>query len=156
MRVLAAGVAGLLLITAVTAASAEGLREGQWEYRSTMQVPGMPALPRLPEGLQLPQTGPQGMSMTYRHCVSAADPVPRDPEGMRSCKTTRLDRQGNTLHWAATCTTPYGTAEAEGQAQYQGDRMEGRMQLRGRDGRGQPFAMTQQLSGRYLGPCPAP
>lgn len=146
----------LALLLTLPAGAADGLREGQWEYRTTLQIPGMPAMPKLPDGMQMPQVGPQGMTLTHRGCVSSADPVPRTGSDDSQCTTTRLERQGTTVIWAATCTTPRGKADAEGRAQYSGDRMEGTMRLRGQDERGHPFEMTQTMSGRYLGPCTAP
>lgn len=144
---------------ALPVVAADGPKPGRWEYTTTMQMPGMAAMPKLPEGVQLPpgvtmpQMGPKGLTSSFQQCVTGEEAIPRNENGREDCTVTKQERKGNTVRWAATCNTPQGKAEGEGSVTYQGDSMQGNFRFKGQDGRGQPFEMTQQMSGRYLGPC---
>lgn len=158
MRSLKSAVPLLALLLALPAA-AEGPKAGRWEYSMTMQMPGMPAMPKMPEGMQLPpgvtlpKMGPQGITTNFQQCVTEDQAIPRNEKGREDCTMTKQERKGNTFTWAATCNTPQGKADGEGTVTYQGDSMQGSMRIKGKDEQGRPFEMTQQMSGRYLGPC---
>jgi Protein of unknown function (DUF3617) len=143
--------------------AADMVKPGGWEYTTTMQMPNMP---QLPPGVQLPpnvhmQSGPGGMTVTSTHCVTASDPIaglnrPHGPAnaGMQ-CRNDRMDRNGNTVSWAGTCTMPDGgTVHSVGTAHYDGDRMEANVKTQTSAPQGgAPMETSLHVTGRYLGPC---
>jgi hypothetical protein len=154
-RIVAAG----LLIAVTAIASAEGLREGKWEYTVTMDMAGMPAMPQLPPGTQLPPgvklptMGPNGMTSTFQNCVTEDKPVPHNDKGGEHCTTTKMERHGATINYAMHCTDKSGGAlDGEGSATYNGETMTSNMKMKGTS-HGHPVDMTQTTTGRYLGPC---
>jgi|SRR5579884_1578953 len=152
----------LALLVVAPAQAADAIRPGKWEYTVTTQMPNMP---QLPPGVQLPpnvhiQQGPGGMAVTHTSCVTAADPTaelsrPHGPNAAQSqCKVERMDRNGGTVSWVTTCTTPDATVHSEGTARYSGDRMDASFRSRTTPRRGgQPMEASNTVTGRYLGPC---
>ena len=140
------------------------IREGRWQYTSTVQMDGMPQMqnmPKMPEGMKLPpgmkmpSMGPNGMTTTYETCVTKDNPVPQNPEGESRCKTTRMERKGNRINWATSCTMKNGeTAQAEGEGSYSGDRSEMTIKTHTTH-KGQPIDSTMHVKGQYLGACAA-
>jgi uncharacterized protein DUF3617 len=153
----------LAILPALTAAqAAEAVKPGLWQYTVTMQMPQMPQLPpgvKLPPNLQM-QTGPGGMTVTNKSCVSAADPTaelskPHGPPGTQGdCTVDKTERHGGTISWATTCTMPGGAVrQSAGTAHYQGDQMEADFTSRVTSAGGSPIETKSHVSGRYLGPC---
>jgi Protein of unknown function (DUF3617) len=152
----------LALVAAQAADAQTAIKPGKWEYTVTMQ---MPKMPQLPPGVQLPpnvqmQQGPGGMSITHTSCMKDSDPTaelrrPRGPQGSAEgqCKVERLQRNGATISWASTCTTPQATVHTEGSAHYNGDRMEANFTTRTTHASGSPIQVSQHVNGRYVGPC---
>lgn len=155
----------LALPSIVAAADSGAVKSGRWEYESSTQIPGMegmaaPAMPALPPGVELPPgvklpvlPSAGGMkTKTVTKCIDADDPVPVG-EQSDDCTVTKLEIDGASVRWAATCKTPQGEGHAEGDALYSGDSMVGttRIEMPGPDGK--PMRMTQKTKGRYLGPC---
>jgi len=157
MKMLRLATTGGMLLLASTA-FADQIREGRWAYTMTMNMPDMPELKnmpkidpsQLPPGLKLPQFTAEGMQMSFEQCVTKEDLVPRNQD---DCKVTKMDRQGNTVKWAAVCNTPRGKMNSSGVATYTGDTMTSTAEISGTDERGKPINMTQKISGRYLGAC---
>ena len=155
-------IAATLGLLPTLALAAEEIREGRWQYTSTMQVEGMPQMqnmPKMPEGMQLPpgvkmpSMGPKGMTSTFESCVTKDNPVPRDAERERQCKTTKMERHGNKVNWAATCDLRNGdTAESEGEGVYTNDSSQMTIKTRATH-QGRPINSTMQITGKYLGPC---
>jgi hypothetical protein len=93
----------LALFAAAVVLAQSGMRPGQWEVTTQMQMPNMPA------GFQMP-----AMKMTQ--CVTpeqAKDPantVPRQAGrgrgGKDDCKVSDLKTTGNTVTWSIACTSP--------------------------------------------------
>jgi hypothetical protein len=160
IRKIAAALALVLGCGVALDSRADSIRQGEWEYTTTMKMPGMPTqqpqLPpgaKLPAGMKLPSFGPEGMTRSYRECTTEKDLVPQPPdEGPQKCETTRFDRQGNTVHWSMRCSGPEGEMSGEGSATYSGDTMSAEMRAKGSH-RGRPIEMTQKTTGRYIGPC---
>lgn len=157
MKTIVPALAGLLL-TVTFGAQAEGIREGRWTYTMTMEMPNMPAMPKvdaskLPPGMALPQMGAGGMTMNFEQCVTRADLVPRNEQSGEHCKITRMDRRGNTVEWTSVCDSPHGKMNATGTATYSGGTMTSTTHVTGKDRSGAPIEMTQKIDGRYLGPC---
>jgi len=149
----------ILAAAAVVSAPAWAVKEGQWEFTSTMKIPGM-TMPQMPQGMQMPPgmkmpaMGPNGMTHTFQTCVTNDKPVPKNDSAHEDCKVTRMDRSGDTVTWSATCTTPQGTMQGDGSATYSGDTMQSSMTMNGTTEHG-PMTVQQTTTGRYLGACPA-
>lgn len=155
MKVLFAALACGMVATPLFAA--DTIKEGRWQYTMQMDMPGMPKVEmpanvQLPPGMKMPQMGPKGMTMNYERCVTKDDLVPRDDKGREHCTVTKQTRRGNTVEWAASCDTPDGKMQGEGTATYTGEAMKSTMHMTGTS-HGRPIDMTQNVTGRYLGPC---
>jgi len=149
----------ILSLTVLAAAAAgpayaqDAVKRGRWEFTSQLQTPAMPQMPpgvSLPPGVQAPPGG--GMSATHTSCIDPEKAVPTDPRS--ECRVDGMQRNGGTITWSTTCTTPQGTVRSEGVAHYRGDTMEGTMTTRVPTANGQTMDNTQRITGRYLGPCP--
>lgn len=140
-----------LAVVATSSASAEDtIKSGNWEYSVTV-----PGVTQLLSGVQPPpgmRLGPEGLTLTRTRCVTAADPFPPDS---KVCKMDKGEVNGGTLRWSVTCVTPKIIVHADWVAHYHGDTMAGEYTLRSTTTDHPPIERKQQLSGRYLGPCPA-
>jgi hypothetical protein len=139
------------------AQGAEAIRAGKWEFATQVQVSNLPKLPpgvKLPPGINI---GPGGIAVTRTTCVDPAAAIPPDlhpPTRQHGqCKVDRLDRDGGTVRWLTTCTTPQGKVRSEGVAHYRGDRMEATMTTHMVAPGGHAQDSSQHVTGRYLGPC---
>lgn len=145
-----------------TARADDALKPGKWQFTTTMQMPNMP---QLPPGVQLPpnvqmQSGAGGMTVTTTRCVKSGDPTAAlnalhgtDKAGA-NCTTDRMDRSGNTMTWAMTCSTAAGgTMHMEGTARYDGDHMEADVKNHLTEPQGRSFETAAHSTGQYLGPC---
>ena len=153
-------------LLASTAALAAGeappdIREGRWEYKSTLQIPGlalpegMPALPpgiELPEGMSMPTAGPEGITSTATACLTREQLVPPTEQTGAGCRIHDLRREGNRVRWKADCDTPQGKGSGEGNAAYSRERMNATMTMTGTF-QGIPAMMELVTEGRYIGPC---
>ena len=156
----------LLALAASPATFAAGeappdVREGRWEYKTTMQIPGLvlpeglPALPpgiELPEGMSMPKLGPEGVTSTLTACLTRDQLVPPTDQTGQDCQIRDLRRRGNTVTWKAECDTPQGKGSGAGQAVYSRERMNATMQMSG-NVQGIPATMELVTEGRYVGPC---
>jgi hypothetical protein len=116
-------------------------RDGRWEVKMEMDMPGMPA--------NMPP-------MTTTQCITpddAKDPQKAMPQGgggrgnPADCKVTDYKVEGNKVSWSMKCegAQPFsGTSEFV----YSGDTYTGTMKMDG--GRG---AMTMKYTGKRLGDC---
>jgi hypothetical protein len=127
--------AGLLIALASHAASPR-IDEGEWEFQSKMDMPGMP--PNMP-------------AQTFKACMSKDNPVPQGVNagpGDQSCKTTHQFVSSDTATWTVRCTRGDRVSETKGKGTYRGSTMEAT----------QTFAMrgqtaTTKITGRRVGPC---
>jgi hypothetical protein len=136
----------LVLVCFVPAAGlAQGpRRDGRWDVKMEMSMPGMPAMP----------------PMTTTQCITkeeAADPlksVPQGPQGRGSapnCKMADYKETGNKINFVMTCEPPDG-GTMTGELVYANDTYEGTMKMEMNRG-GQAMAMTMKYSGKRLGDC---
>lgn len=159
-------IAILLGLATSVAFAADGLKEGQWEYTSTTQMAGMPAMSaseqaqfneamkHLPPGTKMPGNvgmNSKGITSTFKQCVKADNPVPSDPHN-KDCQVTKMDRSGNTYTWATHCKTPDGEMDSTGSGTYDGGRMSSKIKINGTS-HGKPVNMSMDMTGHYVGPC---
>jgi len=148
------------LFLCTTAHAGDGIRQGKWQYTSTMQMEGMPQqMPKLPPGVQLPPgmkmptMGPGGMTTSFENCITSDDPVPHNQQHERNCKITHMDRTGNHFTWGATCELPGGgTSQSEGDGTYSDDSSQVTIKTTSVED-GHPKNMTMNVTGHYVGPC---
>jgi hypothetical protein len=133
------------------------IEPGEWEFSSTV-----PEATQLPPGMQSSpgvRAGPEGTTFSRTECIAADNPLPPMARGRsapgdgNSCAVDRTDVNGDTVSWSTTCTTPRITIHIEGTAHYHGETLDGVFVIRSKTPDGPPIERTQQLRGRYLGPC---
>ncbi len=116
------------------------MKEGLWEITIRMDMPGMP-MPMPPQ--------------TYRHCLTHKDMVPKTQEqpGQTNCREVKREVKGETVSCVIECTAPEGAVISSGTVTYRGDAMEGAVKVRVPDGKRGAMEMTQQMNGKWVGPC---
>jgi hypothetical protein len=133
----------LLVITVVSVAGfaqSSIRRDGRWEVRIEMNMPGMP--------MKMPP-------VTTTQCITAADAKdpqkaapPRDPKGGASdCVVSDYREDGNKVTWSMKCEKPQPMT-GKGEFVYSGDGYTGTMTM---DMGG--MAMTMNYTGKRLGDC---
>lgn len=157
-----------------TAQAANGIREGQWEYQTEIQMGGangappgmsqedsaqfaqmmknMPKGMKLPGGMQMGAGAGGGMTISSTQCVTAENAVPKNRKE-DGCKMTKMEQRGNTVNWAVHCESKHGKSDGEGTATYTGGRMTSKMHMTGVT-EGHATDVTINTTGRYLGACP--
>jgi len=120
--------------------SGPNMKEGLWEITIKMDMPGMPV-----------QMQPQ----TYRQCLTHKDMVPKTQEqpGQTNCKEVKREIKGDTVSWVIECKAEEGTLTNTGTMTYRGDILEGVVKVRMPDGSKGTMEMTQQMNGKWVGPC---
>lgn len=121
------------------AAMAQGpRRDGRWEVKMEMEMPGMP--------MKMPP-------MTTTQCVTkeqADDPQRSVPQGrgaQNNCKVSDYKVSGNTVTWSMKCEGPEAMS-GTGEITYGQDTYDGTMKMT-REGQ----TMTMKYSGKRLGDC---
>lgn len=130
-------VTAMLTICAGIAAQNAVRRDGDWEIKVEMQMPGMPmALP----------------AQTVRQCITpedAADPqrsVPPSGRGQNACKVSDHKVDGNKVTWSVSC--PNEGMNGTGEFVYAENSFAGTMKM---NARGQEMSM--KYTGKRLGDC---
>ncbi len=153
IREVVSGVAAVLVLAGAAGAT-ESIREGKWEFASEVQMEGMPQMPALPPGVKLPpgmsvSTGGNTMRSTVVKCVTKDDLVPAsDQKTDNKCKTTKMERKGNTVTWNTVCNDGGMKMTGDGVATYTGEVMGSTMTM---TTHGQGQSMKQVV--KYLGVC---
>jgi hypothetical protein len=135
-------IAVLVLVSflACAALAQAEVKEGLWEMKTTIEMPGMP--------MKIPPT-------TTQTCISKDDMVPK-PQAQRGqqqdCKMTEQKLVGNTVTYAMKCTDKKGmTAEMSGKMVYSGDTMEGSYTIK--TSGASAMEMSAKMTGKYIGKC---
>ena len=132
---------GACVALAFTAAHAQKMEPGQWEFTSTL----------ISDKLPKPQT------MTMKRCITKEDV--KDPARMQGkpepdCKITPKGKSGDSYSWEMSC--PKSGMRGSGTTRYGKGTIEGETKIsspgKGK-GKGEPFDMTTKMKGRRLGPC---
>ena len=157
IRLAVLGVSAVLFLAGV-AGGADSIREGKWEFTSEMQMEGMPQMPALPPGVKLPpgvSISTRGNSMHSRivKCITKDDLVPAsDQKSDNKCKTTKMERKGNTINWVTVCNDAGMKMTGTGVATYTGEVMDSTMTMT-TEGQGQSTRQVVKTKGKYLGVC---
>lgn len=124
-----------ILTVPIAASAAQPMRDGLWEIRSQVEMPGMP--------MKVPPT-------VVKHCYSK-DEV-RDQKRViardKNCTVTDLKTSGNRVSWAMKCTGEQA-ATMTGETQFAGDSYTSVMQMKSAG-----HAMTTNVKARRVGSCP--
>jgi hypothetical protein len=115
------------------------LREGNWEIRAQMEIPGMPT--KMPE-MQLTQCVTAEQSKNPTTLLSPSG-NPGDP----SCKVTDYKADGNTITWKMSCAAPQ-TMTGDGRMVVSGDTYTGTLNMTTAQG-----AMAIKSTGKRTGDC---
>ena len=117
-------------------AASLNINEGEWEFETKMDMPGMP------------KNMPAQKSKT---CMNKNDPVPRGVDKKlddQSCKTTHQFISSDIVNWTVRCTHGNQVMESKGKGTYRGNTMEG-MQTTHMGGQ----IMTMKITGHRVGVC---
>jgi hypothetical protein len=130
----------ILTVLPIAFASPAALGEGTdelWEITMKMEMAGMPAMP----------------AHTVKTCKRKGDRNPdMDRTNDRSdCKATDVRTAGAKTTWKMVCTKP-DPMTGTGEMTHSGDKFDGIMKMSGQM-EGQPFNMTQNMSGKKVGSC---
>ena len=120
------------------------IKEGQYETKMEMEMPGMPA-----------NMGKQ--TMTFSNCVTKEDieggkiGKGRDNKMPENCEVKNFAMSGNTATYTTVCKgDPEMTADSKITFVDNGYNMDMKMAMKQR---GQVMNMSQRMEGRYTGPC---
>jgi len=116
------------------------MREGSWEIKAQMEMPGMPM--KMPE-----TTMTQCITPEQAKSPSSALPGPSGKPNDSSCKATDQKIDGNTVTWKMSCSAPQSMT-GEGRIVFSGDSYTGTMTMTTQQG-----TMNMKYSGKRLGDC---
>lgn len=154
----AAAALGFAVFAAGTA-QAQDIKPGKWEYTARTDMGNRP-MPQIPPD-KLAQMPPEARAkleqmihggITYSSCITADRPMPKNPRA-GNCTMDKMERNGGTVSWRASCTRDGRESQAEATAVYTGDTMTMDMIFRTTSRDGREMTMKQHITGRYLGPC---
>lgn len=139
MRLRNAACVTVVVGLSVSALAQAPRRDGRWEVKTEMEMPGMP--------MKMP-------AMTTTQCITkeqAADPQRSVPQGRgasNDCKVSDYKVTGNKVTWSMKCEGPEAMT-GTGEITYGENTYEGLMKM---ERQGQ--AMTMKYTGKRLGDCP--
>jgi hypothetical protein len=120
------------------------MKEGMYETTMQMEIPGMPA-------------GMGKQNMKFQNCVTAQDIESgkvgkgKDAKAPDNCEVKNFNMSGNTATYTTVCKgDPEMTADTKVTFVDTGYKMDMKMAMK--QG-GQVMNMSQQMEGRYMGPC---
>ena len=127
----------LAIALASSAAHAQKMEPGEWEFTNTMSSPKLPK----------PQT------MTMKRCITkedVTDPAHFQGKPEADCKVTPKGKKGEAYAWEMSC--PKSGMKGAGTTRYGKNTVEGETKITA-SSKGEPFDMTTKMKGRRLGPC---
>jgi hypothetical protein len=110
----------------------------KWRVSVTTSMPGSPVAPP---------------PSSFEFCQTESKRVPFDPKDPQQsgCSVLTQKAEGATVSWTMRCDRGVSMT-GEGRITYEGDTFRGQTKMKG-DAGGQPFEVTQQLSGQRMGSC---
>ena len=139
-----------LTITAVVAGPFDQfkgkMKDGMYEYKMEMDMGAIPGMP--------PGVGKQ--SHSFQHCVTKKDIEEggfgkKDGKAPENCEIKNMNMSGNTATYTMECKGER-PMKADNRIVFRPDGFDMDMKMQMTQ-RGQVMNMTQQMSGRHLGPC---
>lgn len=112
------------------------INPGLWEITTETEMVGMP-------GMNVP---PQ----THTQCLSQEDIVPQSKEASKECQIKDVHQSDNTVSWKIICSGKNGSMEGTGEITYNGDSMEGFMDM---VIKGANMKIKNKIKGHRIGEC---
>jgi hypothetical protein len=131
-------IAAVAALAAPISVLAQGLEPGEWQFTTTMSVPGMPK----------PHTQVTNQCVTQKN----ADPhnwLNRNAS-QSDCTMSPFKKSGNAVSWEVSC--PKANMRGRGTARIAGGTMESEMTMIGEQ-QGRRIEVLTKTTGRRLGPC---
>jgi len=132
----------LLFFLATFSFAGPDMNEGKWQITTKTEIKGMP--------MQMP---PQ----TYTQCIKKEDIVPetQTQNNMNDeCKILNHEVNGDTVTWEIECKSNNGgVSTGKGTVTYNGDTMEGRVDINVSGGNMGDVKMIQHMNGKRIGDC---
>lgn len=110
------------------------MNPGKWEITTQTEMAGMPS-----------------QSITHVQCLTADDLVPMSQDATQECQVTDIVYSGNTVSWKITCGGQGGGMKGTGSVTYNGNSMNGVMNMTITGGGNMKIKNT--MIGRRLGEC---
>ena len=132
-------VLGILMAWSTGLAAQEqtvNLNPGLWEITTVTEMVGMPGAAPPP--------------MTFPQCITPDNLVPQSEGETEVCQVSELAVDGNTVSWKLTCSGQGGGMEGTGTITYNGDTMEGTMEMTMTMANMQ---VKNTLTGKRIGEC---
>ena len=107
---------------------------GKWEFTTQTEMAGMPS-----------------QSISHVQCITADDLVPMSQDANQECQVTDIVYRGNTVTWKISCGGQGGGMEGTGSVTYNGDSMNGLMNMTITGERN--IQVKNIITGRRLGEC---
>ena len=131
--------------TVLAAGPFEGMRgkmkEGMYEYKIDMDMPGMPG-------------GMGKHSTTVQHCVTAKDieggDFARGNKNPGNCQVKDMKMSGNAADYKMVCSEPEMTSDNHVVFRDNGFAVDTKMSMKQQ---GQAMNMSQHMEGKYIGAC---
>lgn len=140
MRSICLALAGLCLGLAAPLLAQTTVREGNWEIRMQMDMPGMP--------IKMPETVlTQCITPEQAKAPTSMLPGPSGKPGDSSCKVTDQKMSGSTISWKMACSAPQQMT-GDGTITVTGDTLTGTTNVTTQQG-----TMALKYSGKRLGDC---
>ncbi len=124
---------GVMALSAGTAWAGPDMNPGKWEITTKTEMAGMPA-----------------QSLTHTQCITNDDLVPMSKDANNTCQVKNMKTSGNTVSWEITCEGQGGGMDGTGEITYDGDTMEGKMEM---TIKGMDMKVKNTLSGKRIGTC---
>ncbi len=122
-----------LFMCGTSAMAGPDINPGKWQSKSVMKIAGMPFSPP---------------PITYTHCMTEEDTVPRSPESEDKCTMVDTSVSGNTVTWRMECESEGGKSISTGSITYNGDSYAGTV-----DVVTSGMTMNSTITGKRLGAC---
>lgn len=126
-------VLGVIVLISVWAWAGPQMNPGKWEITTKTEMAGMPA-----------------QSITHTQCIKNDDLVPMSNDANQNCQVKNIKTSGDTVSWEITCGGQGGQMDGTGEVTYNGDTMEGKMEM---TIKGMDTKVKNTLSGKRIGPC---
>jgi len=110
------------------------MNPGKWEITTQTEMAGMPS-----------------QSVSHVQCITADDMVPMSQDANQECQVTDIVYNGNTVSWKISCGGQGGGMEGTGSVTYNGNSMNGVMNMTITGGGNMQIKNT--MIGRRLGEC---
>jgi hypothetical protein len=126
-------IVGVILLSAGITWAGPKMNPGKWEITTKTEMAGMPA-----------------QSITHTQCITSDDLVPMSDDANQNCQVKNMKTSGNTVTWEITCGGQGGQMDGTGEVTYNGDTMEGKMEMKIQ---GMDMKVKNTLSGKRIGQC---